>query len=246
MCGIVASVSSQGRVYPDALLRATQRLRHRGPDAQRVWVPTHARVGLGHARLSIIDLATGDQPIANEDGSLHIVANGEFYDFEAIRQRLEQAGHRFRTRSDSEIALHLYEDGGARCLHQLRGEFAFAIWDERDGGWFSTTGEDESVLLRLKEDYDGAEPAASSVSVMNLLALAHLGLELLGILLGPLADQPVRSPDPAVGSHLLADTLVVGHQTFIGRIDKSHPRALATNPLAAKFARLFRRGSDIG
>jgi asparagine synthase (glutamine-hydrolysing) len=137
VCGIVASVSSRGRVSPDALLRATQRLRHRGPDAQHVWAATHGRAGLGHARLSIIDLATGDQPIANEDGSLHIVANGEFYDFEAIRGELESEGHSFRTRSDSEIALHLYEDRGARCLRRLRGEFAFAIWDDRDGVLFA-------------------------------------------------------------------------------------------------------------
>jgi len=71
--------------------------------------------GLGHARLSIIDLATGDQPIASEDESLRIVANGEFYGFEKIREELESQGHVFRTRSDSEIALHLYEDAGARC-----------------------------------------------------------------------------------------------------------------------------------
>ena len=104
---------------------------HRGPDGRRHWIAPHGRVGLGHARLSIIDLATGDQPIANEDGRRQIVVNGEFYDFERIRARARAArGHRFRTRSDSEIALHLYEDLGPDCLHQLRGEFAFVLWDE--------------------------------------------------------------------------------------------------------------------
>jgi len=137
MCGIVASVSKRERVSAEALLRAARRLQHRGPDAQRAWVAEHGRAGLGHARLSIIDLATGDQPIASEDESLRIVANGEFYDFEAIRTELEGRGHVFRTRSDSEIALHLYEDGGPRCLSRLRGEFAFAIWDERDGLLFA-------------------------------------------------------------------------------------------------------------
>src|SRR4030095_10076469 len=116
-----------GPVSREALERATHSLHHRGPDAQRTWVAPHGRVGLGHARLSIIDLETGDQPIESEDGRLRIVANGEFYDFEQIRRELEAQGHVFRTRSDSEIALHLFEDRGARGLHSLRGEFAFAI-----------------------------------------------------------------------------------------------------------------------
>jgi asparagine synthase (glutamine-hydrolysing) len=132
MCGIVATVSRHGAVSGEALLRATRRLHHRGPDAQRVWVDPRCRAGLGHARLSIIDLTTGDQPIPSEDGGLRIVANGEFYDFERIRCELEKRGHTFHTRSDSEIALHLFEDQGARSVHELRGEFAYAIWDERD------------------------------------------------------------------------------------------------------------------
>ena len=88
------------------------------------------RVALGHARLSIIDLTTGDQPIASEDGRTRIIVNGEFYDYESIQRELENSGHRLRTRSDSEIALHLYEDRGTQCLHRLRGEFAFVLWDE--------------------------------------------------------------------------------------------------------------------
>src|SRR4029453_15028770 len=132
MCGIVAAVSRQGGVSSGALTSATRRLNHRGPDAQRVWVNRQSRAGLRHARLSIIDLTTGDQPIPNEDQRLHIVHNGEFYDFERIRCELEKRGHAFSTRSDSEIALHLYEDQGSRSVHSLRGEFAYAIWDERD------------------------------------------------------------------------------------------------------------------
>ena len=132
MCGIVAAVSRQGGVSAPALERSARRLQHRGPDAQHVWVDRRGRAGLAHARLSIIDLTTGDQPIANEDQHLHVVANGEFYDFERIRCELEKQGHVFRTRSDSEIALHLFEEQGARSVHALRGEFAFAIWDERD------------------------------------------------------------------------------------------------------------------
>jgi asparagine synthase (glutamine-hydrolysing) len=111
------------------LHQTTQSLYHRGPDGQRHWMAQDSRVGLGHARLCIIDLTTGDQPIPSEDGRTIIVVNGEFYGYEEIQRELESSGHRLRTRSDSEIALHLYEDFGTQCLHRLRGEFAFVLWD---------------------------------------------------------------------------------------------------------------------
>src|SRR6478672_10113513 len=109
MCGIVALFSRWDSVSVAALERATRSLYHRGPDGQRHWISPDRRVALGHARLSIIDLETGDQPIASEDHRTRIVGNGEFYGYEAIRRELEDRGHRMRTRSDSEIALHLYE-----------------------------------------------------------------------------------------------------------------------------------------
>lgn len=137
MCGIVAAVSKDGGVRADAVRQAVERLRHRGPDARHVWVSPDGRAALGHARLSIIDLTTGDQPIANEDGRVRIIANGELYDFERIRAGLERDGHVFRTKSDTEIAVHLYEDLGTRAVHTLRGEFALAIWDARDGQLFA-------------------------------------------------------------------------------------------------------------
>jgi len=137
MCGIVALFSRRDPISEAALLRATTSLHHRGPDGQRHWIAPDRHVALGHARLSIIDLTTGDQPIASEDERLHIVVNGEFYGYEAIQRELEQSGHRLRTRSDSEIALHLYEDLGAQCLHQLRGEFAFVLWDETNRTLFA-------------------------------------------------------------------------------------------------------------
>jgi asparagine synthase (glutamine-hydrolysing) len=131
MCGIVAFFSRGPRVAPTDLERATRSLYHRGPDGQRQWISADRRVGLGHARLSIIDLTTGDQPIASEDEQTRIIVNGEFYGYEAIQRDLEARGHRLRTRSDSEIALHLFEDYGVQCLHHLRGEFAMVLWDER-------------------------------------------------------------------------------------------------------------------
>jgi len=87
--------------------------------------------------LSIIDLSTGDQPIASEDNRTHIIANGEFYDYESVQRELESRGHRLRTRSDSEIALHLWEELGPQCLNQLRGEFAFVIWDDKQNCLFA-------------------------------------------------------------------------------------------------------------
>ena len=131
MCGIVAILSQGGPVSGEALGRALKTLHHRGPDGQKTWIAPDGKVALGHARLSIIDLEGGDQPIANEDESAWVVANGEFYDYERVQRSLEREGHRLRTRSDSEIAVHLYEDYGTQFVHRLRGEYAFVIWDGR-------------------------------------------------------------------------------------------------------------------
>jgi asparagine synthase (glutamine-hydrolysing) len=131
MCGI-AAVAGHGETSPlECVEKAVRAIRHRGPDAARCWQSADRSISLGHARLSIIDLNTGDQPLTNEDETIHAIVNGELYDFEAIRAELESRGHRFRTRSDSEILLHLYEEEGVECVHRLRGEYAFVLWDER-------------------------------------------------------------------------------------------------------------------
>ena len=132
MCGVTAVLSRRAPIPPDTVHAGMASLHHRGPDGRRHWMAADGRVALGHTRLSIIDLVSGDQPIANEDETVHIVVNGEFYDFERMRRELEDRGHRFRTKSDSEIALHLYEDYGPECLHHLRGEYAFVLWDARN------------------------------------------------------------------------------------------------------------------
>jgi len=132
MCGIVGLFSKNGIISQEALKLATQVLSHRGPDGQNFWIAPHQRVGLGHTRLSVIDLTTGAQPISNEQENLHIVVNGEFYDFERIQDDLKRRGYRLRTHSDSEIALHLYDEFGTQCLQHLRGEFAFVLWDEKN------------------------------------------------------------------------------------------------------------------
>jgi asparagine synthase (glutamine-hydrolysing) len=102
---------------------------HRGPDHFGAYV--QGQVGIGMRRLSIIDLQTGEQPIANEDKTIWVVFNGEIYNYRQLRRELESKGHRFRTTSDTEVIVHLYEDLGARCVLPLRGMFAFAIWDSR-------------------------------------------------------------------------------------------------------------------
>jgi asparagine synthase (glutamine-hydrolysing) len=137
VCGIVAIVTQRPAPLAEILDQAVARLAHRGPDDQGVWVSPQGQAGLGHARLSIIDLETGHQPIANEDGSLVISANGEFYGYERQADALRARGHGFTTRSDSEVALHLYEELGADSLALLRGEFAYAIWDGRERALFA-------------------------------------------------------------------------------------------------------------
>jgi len=121
MCGIVGIVSLDPRERVDEALLKRMRdvLRHRGPDDEGLW--TDGPVGLGHRRLSIVDVAGGQQPMANEDGSCWIVYNGEIYNHAALRPGLEAAGHRYRTRSDTETILHLYEEEGDRCVERLRG-----------------------------------------------------------------------------------------------------------------------------
>src|SRR5882724_9163840 len=131
MCGIVGIVHSDpARPVPPAVIRRMcEAIRHRGPDDEGAYVDRN--VGLGMRRLSIIDLAGGRQPIFNEDQSKVIVFNGEIYNYQELRRELIARGHQFRTHSDTEAVLHLYEDEGAACVDRLRGMFAFAIWDSQ-------------------------------------------------------------------------------------------------------------------
>ena len=130
MCGILGIANlADGQPVGQALLeRMTKRLTHRGPDDEGLFLD--GPVGLGHRRLSIVDLSpAGHQPMTNEDGTLWIVFNGEIYNHQALRRRLQAQGHRYRGQSDTETILHLYEERGDACVAELEGEFAFAIWD---------------------------------------------------------------------------------------------------------------------
>ena len=129
MCGIVGVASLKGPIDKERLFSSLSALRERGPDDLGTWFSTNGNVALGHRRLSIIDLPTGKQPICNEEESVWVVTNGEFYGYESIRNALEKRGHVFRTKSDAEIVVHLYEEYGSKCVDSLRGEFAFILWD---------------------------------------------------------------------------------------------------------------------
>lgn len=131
MCGISGKLyfDSDRVVDPEVIRRMSEALAHRGPDGEGVYV--NGPVGLGHRRLAIIDLSEdARQPMANEDGSVVITFNGEIYNFAELRNELKEKGHIFRSQSDTEVIIHLYEEMGPECVKRLRGMFAFAIWDE--------------------------------------------------------------------------------------------------------------------
>ncbi len=131
MCGICGIFDLSGKpISPGTLAGMNDVIRHRGPDGEGQYVDRE--VGLGHRRLSIIDLGGGGQPIGNEDGSIQIVFNGEIYNFIELREELEKFGHRFRTHSDTEVIVHAFEQWGPSCVKRFNGMFAFAIWDSKN------------------------------------------------------------------------------------------------------------------
>lgn len=131
MCGIFGIInhSDKAPVAPEQLRKPLALMRHRGPDDEGVMTERYA--GLGMRRLSIIDVAGGRQPISNETGDISIVFNGEIYNYKELRAALEAEGHRFKTKSDTEVILHLYEEYGDACPGKLNGMFAFAVWDRK-------------------------------------------------------------------------------------------------------------------
>jgi len=132
MCGIAGWVAMRGGTPPlprEDLEAMVGALRHRGPDEFGLYL--HARAGLGHARLSIIDLSTGQQPLSNEDGTIWAVFNGEIFNYLELRAELVGLGHRFRTQSDTEVIVHAFESWGEQAFERFNGQFAIALWDER-------------------------------------------------------------------------------------------------------------------
>jgi asparagine synthase (glutamine-hydrolysing) len=166
------------------------RLRHRGPDGEGSWLAAREgwQVALGHRRLSIIDLEGGRQPLGNEDGTVQITFNGEIYDFSRLRAGLEARGHRFATRSDTEVIVHHWEERGPKGLSELNGMFAFAIWDQKDGS------------LTLARDRVGIKPLFYAPLADGGLAFAS---ELTALL--ELAETPRRLDRESLGSYFFVD-----------------------------------------
>lgn len=194
MCGITGFFSLERPISAETVRRATSALQHRGPNGRHQWLDPSGRVALGHARLSIIDLEGGDQPLSDEAQQLWAVVNGEFYDFERIRAELEARGHVFRTGSDSEIVLHLYEEYGAQCVHHLRGEFALILWDERRQRLFAARDR-FGIKPLVYADIDGVLAFASEAKALFAAGLpARWDRETFGQMVAISAYSPDRSP----------------------------------------------------
>lgn len=165
MCGIYGYVSQRREVHGEILRRMGRTLAHRGPDDQGEMIDNSgpACVGLGHQRLSIIDLSpAGKQPLANEDQSIWLSLNGEIYNYRELREELIHKGHGFRSHSDSEVVLHLYEEIGVKCLDRLAGMFAFALWD----------GGNQSLLLA--RDRIGKKPLHYCLAAGELIFASEI------------------------------------------------------------------------
>ncbi|HEY0782247.1 MAG TPA: asparagine synthase (glutamine-hydrolyzing) [Thermoanaerobaculia bacterium] len=208
MCGIAGILRFDGgEVAPAELQAMTDALVHRGPDDEGFYYGSG--VGLGMRRLSIIDLATGHQPIRNEDGTVWLVFNGEIYNFAELRRELLAQGHQFRTATDTEVIVHLYEDLGSRCVDRLRGMFAFALWDER------------RRTLLLARDRVGIKPLYYSHHGGRLAFASELKALL------ELADQP-RELDWAAVSHLFTFSTTPGERSIVDGVAKLPPGHLLT------------------
>jgi asparagine synthase (glutamine-hydrolysing) len=168
MCAIYGYTSVKHRVRPEILRRMGEVSIHRGPDdsGEEIFDARQTSVGLGHKRLSVVDVtSTGRQPMSNEDGTIWITLNGEIYNFKELREELMQKGHHFRSRSDSEVVVHLYEEFGRGCLKRLEGMFAFALWDSIRGILFLARDRIGKKPLHYAL-YDGGIAFASEIKAL--------------------------------------------------------------------------------
>ena len=204
MCGIVGIVKLDPRetIEEARLKRMRDVLRHRGPDGEGLWI--EGPVGLGHRRLSIVDVEGGQQPMTNEDGAVWITYNGEIYNHAALRPGLEAKGHRYQTRSDTETILHLYEEDGDACVERLQGMFAFALWDR------------QAERLLLARDRLGIKPLYYAVNDRELLFASEIKA-ILAVTTGRPTLNPAAVPE------FLATRFLAGDETFFQGIRKLPP-----------------------
>lgn len=204
MCGICGKLNfdTQVSVTPGLLKTLADTIQHRGPDDEGYYVS--GPVGFGFRRLSIIDLATGHQPICNEDGTVWIVFNGEIYNYLELRQDLKGKGHVFKTQTDTEVIVHLYEEFGESCVEKLRGMFAFAIWDSR------------GHTLLLARDRVGIKPLYYRLTDKSII----FGSEIKAVLGDPEVEAEVL---PAMVDRFLTFCYVPGEETLFRDIRKLAP-----------------------
>jgi asparagine synthase (glutamine-hydrolysing) len=204
MCGICGQFRFQkeSTVSPALIHAMADTIRHRGPDDEGLYVS--GQIGLGFRRLSIIDLAGGHQPLSNEDDTVWIVFNGEIYNYQTLRDDLIGKGHIFRTKSDTEVIVHLYEEYGTDCVQRLRGMFAFAIWDARQKQLF------------LARDRIGIKPLYYYVTNDFLT----FGSELKAILVDPSIPREV---EPTMVDRFLTYYYLPGGNTLLRDIFKLEP-----------------------
>jgi len=204
MCGIAGIVGLNPLEPVDETRLKIMRdvLRHRGPDGEGLW--TDGPVGLGFRRLAIIDVAGGAQPMPNEDGSVWVVFNGEIYNHARLRPWLEGRGHRYRTRSDTETIVHLYEEEGERCVERLQGMFAFAVWDRA------------RRRLLLARDRLGIKPLYYALTERELVFASEIKAILASNAVAPALNK-------AIVPEFLANRFVAGTETFFQGVTKLLP-----------------------
>jgi asparagine synthase (glutamine-hydrolysing) len=209
MCAISGILKYHRRdsIDPEVLTRMTDIMSHRGPDARGEYID--GNLGLGHRRLSIIDLAGGDQPISNEDGSVVVVFNGEIYNYAGLAATLSDRGHQFRTRSDTETIVHAYEEYGERCVDHFRGMFAFALWDRNRQKLLLAR---DRLGIKPLYYYEGSDFIAFASEIKALL-------EIPGV---------PREVEPDALSHYLSLRYVPGPQTMFRNIVRLQPGHLLT------------------
>jgi asparagine synthase (glutamine-hydrolysing) len=204
MCGICGKLNfDREKIVPQRLIKSmADTIHHRGPDDEGYYVS--GPLGFGFRRLSIIDLAAGHQPLANEDDSVWIIFNGEIYNYQELRDFLQTKGHVFKTRTDTEVIVHLYEEFGEACVERLRGMFAFAIWDKR------------REILLLARDRVGIKPLYYHLSAQSLIFAS----EIKAILADPEVKPEVV---PAMIDRFLTFYYVPGEETMLRGVRKLEP-----------------------